>query len=153
MLHLTVWHHCHAGDIQKIAWVSNECHFSTVNCSLISKKKQFYLAGDLFFEYIHFNWIFLSIKKCFESSILADLFDENTKESYENIFQIVLNQLNNHGCNMCKKENNSAPVTALESNFLKLFPFIFDLILDLNFFYLFIFILIKHGDTVCYLFQ
>lgn len=71
------------------------------------------------------NIVFNLNQMCISSNSLLDLFYVNDSQAsvwsqnYENLFQIVLTQLTNQGCDLCnesEKKNDKTSVTKLESN-------------------------------------
>ena len=63
---------------------------------------------------------FLNIIKCFGSDALIDFFDPKSNQDFNDIFQVVLSQFNNEGCNLCGNTvKDKVQITKLESNFSK----------------------------------
>jgi hypothetical protein len=64
-------------------------------------------------------FLFKKIKKCISSSIIIDLFSNNATSliNYEYLFQLVLTQLTNPGCDLCNEHKlvDTITVTKLES--------------------------------------
>jgi hypothetical protein len=66
---------------------------------------------------------------CIDPSTLIDLFISNDDViNYKDVFQLILTQLNNSGCDLCQHETATTQITKFQSNLLFFFFFFFFLL-------------------------